>query len=95
MKKIIFISNDKLYFSKKEVCADFNDTINIIESLSKRNYLYFISRKNILKGIQVDAPILIFLPNILATDWAAIFLVWYLLSDNKLNISALVSSLFL
>jgi len=51
MKKIIFISNDKLYFSKKEVCADFNDTINIIESLSKRNYLYFISRKNILKGI--------------------------------------------
>ena len=51
MKKIVLISNDKLYFGKKLVCADFNDTINIIESLSKKNYLYFVSRKNITRGI--------------------------------------------
>tara|TARA_E500000178_G_scaffold111208_1_gene111000 strand:- start:931 stop:1932 length:1002 start_codon:yes stop_codon:yes gene_type:complete len=51
MKKIIIISNDRLYFNKKEIRTDFNDTINIIESLSKKNFLYFIARKNLSKGI--------------------------------------------
>ena len=51
MKKLIIISNDKLYFEKKGICSDFNDTINIIEGLSKKNYLYFFSRKNKTKGI--------------------------------------------
>ncbi len=51
MKKIILISNDRLFFGKSDVCADYNDTINIIESLSKKNHLYFISRKNASKGI--------------------------------------------
>jgi len=45
MKKLIVISNDKISFSKKEVSADFNDTINIIEALSKKKYLNFISKK--------------------------------------------------
>ena len=45
MKKLIVISNDQIRFSKNEVSADFNDTINIVEALSKRNHLYFISRK--------------------------------------------------
>ena len=51
MKKLIIISNDKLYFEKKDIYSDFNDTINIIESLSKKNYLYFFSRKSKTKGI--------------------------------------------
>jgi glycosyltransferase involved in cell wall biosynthesis len=51
MKKLIIISNDKLHFTKNTVSSDFNDTINIIESLSKINYLNFFSRKKIGKGI--------------------------------------------
>ena len=51
MKKLILISNDKLYFGKKEVYSDFNDTINIIESLSKKNNLFFVSRNSSSKGI--------------------------------------------
>ena len=51
MKQLIIISNDRLHFSSNTVCSDFNDTINIIESLSKINYLNFFSRKNIDKGI--------------------------------------------
>ena len=51
MKKLIIISNDKIYFDSKFVCTDFNDTLNIIEGLSKQNYLYLISRKNKVRGI--------------------------------------------
>ena len=51
MKKMIIISNDRLYFSKNEIRADFNDILNITESLSKKNFLYFISRKNLSRGI--------------------------------------------
>ena len=50
MKKIVLISNDKLYFNRAVVSSDFNDTINIIESLSKESKLYFFSRKNKTKG---------------------------------------------
>ena len=51
MKKLIIISNDKIYFDNKFVRTDFNDTLNIIEGLSKKNYLYFFSRKSKFKGI--------------------------------------------
>ncbi len=51
MKKIVIISNDRLYLGKNDIRTDYNDTINIIESLSKKNFLYFISRKNLSKGI--------------------------------------------
>lgn len=50
MKKLILISNDKLNFNGKEVSSDFNDTVNIIEALSKENFLYFFSRKKSTKG---------------------------------------------
>ena len=50
MKKIILISNDKLYFDKNKVLGDYNDIINIIESLSKK-IIYLISRVSIVKGI--------------------------------------------
>ena len=49
MKKLIIISNDKLHFTNNTVSSDFNDTININESLSKINYLNFFSRKKIGK----------------------------------------------
>ncbi len=51
MKKLLIISNDKLHFNSNFIFSDYNDTINIIEGLSKKNYLNFISRKNITKGI--------------------------------------------
>ena len=51
MKKITIISNDRLYFNRNSVCSNFNDTINIIESLSKINHLNFFSRKSFNKGI--------------------------------------------
>ena len=44
MKKLIIISNDKINFTEKGVSSNSNDTINIIESLSKKNYLFFLSR---------------------------------------------------
>ena len=37
-------------FDKDRVFAEFNDTINIIEGLSKSNYLNFISRKSKKRG---------------------------------------------
>lgn len=51
MKKLIIISNDKLYFDREKVYTDYNDTINILEGLSKNNYLNFISRQCKKKGI--------------------------------------------
>ena len=36
---------------KLKFFSEFNDTINIIEGLSQKNYLYFISRNNEIKGI--------------------------------------------
>tara|TARA_B100000989_G_C19501236_1_gene454387 strand:- start:588 stop:1589 length:1002 start_codon:yes stop_codon:yes gene_type:complete len=51
MKKLIIISNDKLYFDNNSVRSNFNDTINIIEGLSKKNHLNFFCRKTSAKGI--------------------------------------------
>ena len=51
MKKLIIISNDKINFTEKEVSSNSNDTINIIESLSKKNYLFFLSRS--IKNLQI------------------------------------------
>ena len=51
MKKLIVISNDKISFTKKDVSTNSNDTINIIEGLSKKNFLYFISRITKKKGL--------------------------------------------
>ena len=51
MKKLIIISNDRLYFNRRTVCSNSNDTINIIEGLSKINHLNFFSRKSSNKGI--------------------------------------------
>jgi len=53
MKKLLIISNDKLYFKKKKIYSDYNDTINIIEGLAKKNILYFISRSSYKRGIYV------------------------------------------
>ena len=43
-KKILIISNDKIFFNKNTIATDYNDTINIIEGLAKKNHLSFICR---------------------------------------------------
>ena len=40
-KNILIISNDKLNIQGDKISADYNDVINIIESLSKKNHLDF------------------------------------------------------
>ena len=49
MKKLILITNDYLKFDKNSVSSNFNDTINIIEAISKDNILYFLVGKKIIK----------------------------------------------
>ena len=51
MKKLILITNDYLKFDKNSVSSNFNDTINIIEAISKDNILYFFSRQKNNQGI--------------------------------------------
>lgn len=51
MKKLILISNDYLKFHNNSVSTDYNDTINIIQAISKNNFLYFLCRKKNKKGI--------------------------------------------
>lgn len=45
-KKLVIISNDKLFCTKKEISSDYNDTISIIESLNKAFKLKILSRKS-------------------------------------------------
>jgi len=45
-KKIFILSNDKVYYRNNIVSSDYNDTINIIESLAKNNDLKLISRSS-------------------------------------------------
>jgi hypothetical protein len=35
-KNILIISNDRLFIEKNKISSDYNDTINIIEGLSKK-----------------------------------------------------------
>jgi len=44
-KNILIISNDRLFIEKNKISSDYNDTINIIEGLSKKNKLSFFCRK--------------------------------------------------
>ncbi len=43
-KKILIISNDKIFIKNDKISTDYNDTINIIEGLAKKNHLSFICR---------------------------------------------------
>ena len=43
-KNILIISNDKLNIQGDKISADYNDVINIIESLSEKNHLDFLCR---------------------------------------------------
>ncbi len=51
MKKLILLTNDYLKFDKNSVSSNFNDTINIIEAISKDNFLYFFCRQKNNQGI--------------------------------------------
>ena len=52
-KNILIISNDRLNMQGDKISSNSNDTINIIEALSKKNHLYFLCRieKNFKKFI--------------------------------------------
>ena len=43
-KKILIISNDKIFINNNKISSDYNDTINIIEGLAKKNHLSFICK---------------------------------------------------
>lgn len=45
MKKIIVISNDKIFLTKNILSTKYNDTINIISALQKSFKIYLISKK--------------------------------------------------
>ena len=44
MNEILIISNDKIFFSKKKIYSHYNDTLNIIETISKKFNIYLLSR---------------------------------------------------
>ena len=43
-KKILILSNDKIFINNDKISSDYNDTINIIEGLAKKNHLSFICK---------------------------------------------------
>ena len=43
-KKILVLSNDKIFIENDKISTDTNDTINIIEGLAKKNHLSFICK---------------------------------------------------
>lgn len=49
MKKIIIISNDKIFLNRNKLSSNYNDTINILNSLNKKYQVYLISRKSKIK----------------------------------------------
>ena len=40
MKKLLIISNDRLYFNRNFIFSDYNETINIIEDFIKEKKLF-------------------------------------------------------
>ena len=51
MKKLLLLTNDHIKFETNSISSDFNDTINIIQAISKNNFLYFFCRKKNESGI--------------------------------------------
>ena len=43
-KNILIISNDRLNIQGDKISSDYNDAVNIIESLSEKNHLDFLCR---------------------------------------------------
>jgi glycosyltransferase involved in cell wall biosynthesis len=46
MKKYLVLSNDKIFLKNKKVSSDFNDVINIIESIGKKYEIFLLSRNS-------------------------------------------------
>ena len=49
MKKVLIISNDKIFINKKKIYSNYNDTINIIQAISANSKIYLLSRITNLK----------------------------------------------
>ena len=43
-KKILILTNDKIFIDNNKISSDYNDTINIIEGLAKKNHLSFVCK---------------------------------------------------
>ena len=57
--KILILSNDKLYLKNNIISSEYNDTINIIESLAKNYSLKFICRSSqIIKNFVIKKKII-------------------------------------
>ena len=41
-KKILILTNYKIFIDNDKISSDYNDTINIIEGLAKKNHLSFM-----------------------------------------------------
>ena len=54
-KKILILSNDKIFIDNDKISTDNNDTINIIEGLAKKNKLSFVCKnaKKIRKFVTI------------------------------------------
>jgi len=46
MREILLISNDQICLKKKEISSNYNDTVNIIEAISKAYNIFLISEKS-------------------------------------------------
>lgn len=46
MKKYFVLSNDKIYLKNREASSDFNDTINIVETIGKKYEILLLSRNS-------------------------------------------------
>jgi len=46
MRKYVVLSNDKIFLKNKVVSSDFNDTINIIQSINKKYEIFLFSRNS-------------------------------------------------
>ena len=46
MKKYLVLSNDKIFLKNKKVSSNFNDVINIIESIGKKYEIFLLSRNS-------------------------------------------------
>ena len=44
MRGLLVISNDKIFFSKKNISSRYNDTINILDALQKKFNIFLLSK---------------------------------------------------
>ena len=51
MKDLIVISNDEVFFRRRLIFSEFNDTLNILQALQKKFNIFLLARKSKKKKI--------------------------------------------